>query len=177
MADETNTGTGDASASSAGGGESGVAAGSAQSGTEATDWKAKYEELERTHAKVTGKAGSTQSNLQTELTNEKAARAAAEAKAAVAEKKLFDVTVMTKVLSQAPEESRGVIEMVAQGILPTITEPDPEKAAEAVLAKINERAPKLVKPPTTVVAVLPHTQNGDAGQPGVAFTPSGKRLF
>ncbi len=177
MPDETITDTGSADeAGSTGDGESGGAAQSAQAtaaGGDATDWKAKFEELERKHAKVTGKAGSAQSDLQRELGTEKQARAVAEAKASAAEKKLRETEVLDEVLAKAPAATRAAIRLAARGIIPGVAEPDPKKAAEAVLKQIEADAPDLVKPP---VATHARVGNGEA-RSGFVFTKGGERVF
>lgn len=173
MPDETTAGPGAADeAGSAGGGESGGSASSDKGGA-ATDWKAKYEELERTHQRVTGKAGSTQSTLQTELATEKQARAAAEAEKAAAQRELRETKVLEEVLAKAPEKTRAAIRLAARGLIPGVEEPDPQKAAAAVLQQIEAAAPELLKPS---VATVPHVQGGQA-RAGLAFTKNGERLF
>lgn len=180
MPDEASAGTGGPEGSSAAGATaaSGTAAatGASSATGDGTDYKAKFEELQKQYEKVTGKAGATQSTLTEQLTAATARADAAEAQAKAHQRALFHRDVLDEVLAKAPEKSRNAIRLVADGILPSLTETDPTKAAEAVIAKITASAPELLKP-SSVVAV-PHATNGTDQRPSFGITSaSGKRLI
>jgi hypothetical protein len=165
--------TSESAGSSVEGEESGGAAQSAQTGGEATDWKAKYKELERAHAKVTGKAGATQATLTEQITAQSNRAQSAEAEVAKLQKELQTRDVLEAVTDKVSDKRRGAVRAMALGILPGIDLSDPTKAAQAVLDKIAALDPEALKSP---VQHMPHSSGDRTARTGFAFASNGKRL-
>lgn len=176
MPDESAAGTSDATTtSSAAQGESGGnAPASGTPSADTTDWKSKYEQLQREHARVTGKAGSTQADLQSQLQAAQADLAAERLKAGALEKEVHTSKVLDEVLAKAPEKQRAAVRLAAKGLIPSIAETDPQKAAIAVLAQIEAAAPSLLKPE---LPTHPTVNGTGEARKGLAFTKDGKQLF
>lgn len=176
MPDDVTVDTGEPQDSSAEGNDSGGAAQSHKGG-DATDWKAKFKELEKAYQRETGKAGTLKQTLTDQLTA--AIQESSESKAKVVElsKQLQQRDVLDEVLSKAPEKQRGAVKLAAKGILPEVDLSDPTKAVEAVINKITADAPDLFAAKPNPIQHMPHDKGDRSSKVGFAFTRDGKRLI
>lgn len=171
MPDDSVVDTGESAGSSTDSGESGVAAASAGA-VDSTDWKARAIKAEKDLARISGKAGAEKAALTEQLTALSQRASEAEGKAKKSERQIAEREVLLGIVEEAPSDYRKLFVAAAKGMLSELEDlSDPTEATKVVLAKLKERSP------TPSAAPMPHVQVGDAGQPGVAFAPNGKRIF
>lgn len=177
MADGNDGGSSAGDAAS--GGADGVAP-VAQSDT-GKDPQARIAELERKLAQATGRAGSTQADLTSQLAAEKAERVAVQARADAAARRLIERDVLDEVLSAAPAATRKAIRLVAGSLIEKRAEINADAdgtyatVAKDIVDRITADAPELFKPSANV-GTTPHANTGSAPQGGVLVI-GGKTIF
>ena len=182
MADGTDGSSSAGDAASGGADGNGSVATGAQGDGGTIDYKARYEESQRLLAKATGKAGSTQADLTTQLSAANAASATATARADKAMRSVLERDVLDEVLEKAPAHTRKAIRLVASSMLekhPEIkqdTDGTFATTAKAIVDKITADAPELFAAKSNV-GTAPHVATGSEPSKGVVVLDSGKVLF
>lgn len=184
MADGTDGGSSAGDAASGGAGGNGSGAGGAQSDTGTIDYKALCADLEQKLAKATGKAGSTQADLTTQLHAANASSASEKARADKAAREVLEQKALAEILDSAPSvDSRKAIRLVAGAMLKEQREITPDAdgtfamTAKAIVDKITADAPTLFAAKQNV-GTSPHVPTAAGSQPsGALLEINGKRIF
>lgn len=177
MADGNDGGSSAGDAASGGANGAGVV----DSDTGTTDYKARCADLEQKLAKATGKAGSTQADLTTQLHAATNLSTAEKARGDKLERQLLERDALSEVLEQSPAHTRKAIRLVASSLLEKHSEIKPDAdgtfatVAKSIVDKITADAPELFAAKPNV-STSPHVKTSTQPASGL-LEVDGVRIF